>query len=55
METKVDATFDWETIPPRWGNSAGLAKVVDRDTLADRVERLEAKVGTRIRGLRLVC
>lgn len=55
MEKKVDATFDWETVPPRWGNSAGLAKMVDNDTLADRVDRLEAKVSTGIRGPRLVC
>jgi len=55
MGKKGDTTFDWETVPPRWGNSAGLAKMVDNDTLTDRVERLEAKVGTWIRGRRLVC
>ncbi len=55
MEKKADAAFDWETVPPRWGNSAGLAQMVDNDTLTDRVGRLEAKVCTETRDRRLVC
>ena len=45
MGKKGDTTFDWENVPPWWGNSAGLAKMEEHDPLTHRVERLELNFG----------